>query len=204
MIAIIDYGVGNVYSVLNAFEHLNLEAKMVSDANELVHYSGLVLPGVGSFATGMSNLHERGFVDVIRREINAGVPFLGFCLGLQLLAEYGHEQGGCEGLGLIKGEVRKLRSPDFGLPLPHIGWNDTKNIKDTDIFGASGILATYYFVHSYVLQVEQKGVVASVCDYGEEFVAAIDYENIVATQYHPEKSHSVGLKLLSKWAEKFC
>ncbi len=177
---------------------------MVSQATELVHYSGLVLPGVGSFVTGMSNLHERGFIDIIRREVNAGVPFLGFCLGLQLLAEYGHEQGGCEGLGLIKGEVRKLYSPALGLRLPHIGWNDAKNIKSTDIFGPVEMLTTYYFVHSYVFQAEDKEVVASVCNYGEEFVAAIDCENIAATQYHPEKSHSDGLKLLSNWAGKFC
>ena len=201
MIAIIDYGMGNLRSVFNAFQVLGIEASIADGPAGLREASGVVLPGVGAFGDGMRNLRERGFIEELERQVVAGgKPFLGLCLGLQLLGTRGFEHGENAGLGWIPGVVDRLVVPDV-LRVPHIGWNDTRFVKPDALFTGLGAAAAFYFVHSFVLVPEDPAVVTGVCDYGVDFVASVRRDNICATQFHPEKSHKAGLAVLRNWAE---
>ena len=200
MIAIIDYGMGNLRSVFNAFEVLGIEASIADGPAGLREASGVVLPGVGAFGDGMRNLRERGFIEELEKQVVAGgKPFLGLCLGLQLLGTRGFEHGENAGLGWIPGTVDRLVVPDE-LRVPHIGWNDTRFVKPDALFDGLGAAAAFYFVHSFVLVPDDPAVVSGVCDYGVDFVASVRRDNICATQFHPEKSHKAGLAVLRNWA----
>jgi glutamine amidotransferase len=200
MIAIIDYGMGNLKSVFNAFRLLGYAVTVVDRPEGLREAKGIVLPGVGAFGDGMRNLHERGFVTELEKEvIVGGKPFLGLCLGLQLLGSKGFEHGETPGLGWIPGVVDRLPVP-APLRVPHIGWNDVRFLKKVGLFQGSGDSQAYYFVHSFALLPDDPGVVSGVCDYGIEFVASVERDNISATQFHPEKSHKAGLVVLRNWA----
>ncbi len=193
MIHVIDYGMGNIGSVLNALAAVGAEAKKTSDPAELVDAEAIVLPGVGAFGDGMSNLSKRGFVSALENEVlKKHKPFLGICLGLQLLASKGLEHGSFDGLGWIPGTVDRLTIPtqEPGLRIPHIGWNDVTFLKKDGIYAEQGDTQVYYFVHSYAFIPENPQVISGTCFY---------MDNISAVQFHPEKSHRAGLQLLKHW-----
>lgn len=197
-IAVMDYGAGNIMSVCNALESLNADVRTVSNPKELKNYNKIILPGVGSFAKAMETLTNNGWIECLNIEVKQkGKLFLGICLGLQLLAETGTEHGLNNGLGWIEGKVEKIESN--GLRLPHIGWNTVKILKSDGIYKGIGESADFYFVNSYALDVSNRSVLSGVVEYGNEFTASVQFENIFATQFHPEKSHKIGLKLLENF-----
>lgn len=195
MIAVIDYGTGNLLSVRKAFEAVagSREVVVTNSPQDLAKASHIVLPGVGSFPVGMANLEKHGLIDVLRSEVlEGGKPFLGICLGMQLLAETGEESGEVKGLGFLPGRVRQLAPGDN--PRLHLGWNDIQlNGNGSLLDGTDG--TDFYFVHQYVYDAPDEVAVAH-CSYGEEFVAAVQQDNIFATQFHPEKSRKAGLDVL--------
>lgn len=193
-VVIIDYKLGNVASVKKAFEKVGAKTIISSSKKDIMQASHIVLPGVGAFGDGMKNLIALELVDLLtERVLKKRVPFLGICLGMQLLAEKGYEFGEHKGLGWIKGEVKKLTAPR----LPHVGWNNIKVIK-TNIFQDIPD-DNFYFVHSYVLKPTDGSIVSSTCNYGERFPSSIQEDNIFATQFHPEKSQRAGLKVLENF-----
>ncbi len=193
-VTIIDYGMGNVASVKKAFEKVGAQVKISNSKKDIEGAEYLVLPGVGAFGDGMKNLIKLNLVDLLNKAvIKDGKPFFGICLGMQLLAETGREFGAHSGLGWIKGETVKLKSPR----LPHVGWNNI-NILKKDIFQNIPD-DNFYFVHSYVLKPKNKFITTSTCKYGTAFPASIQYKNIYATQFHPEKSQLAGLKVLENF-----
>ena len=200
MIGVIDYGVGNIASVINAFEYLKIPAKKVSNQNEINNSSSLVLPGVGSFEYGMKVLHELGFIHSLEKHINEDKPFLGICLGMQLLFEKSHEQGEHEGLGIIPGEVVLIERTK-GLFVPHVGWNDVSLSSESRILAGD---ENFYFVHSYACHCKYENFVKGTTNYGVQFDTVIEYENIFGTQFHPEKSHKAGFSLLEKFGNISC
>lgn len=201
MIAVIDYGVGNLFSVEKAIIAAGGEALVTSDAKKIKSADKLVLPGVGAFGDCMKNLENAGLVEVIKGEIAKDKPLLGICVGLQLLFEDSEESEGVKGLGILKGSIRKIDAK--GQKLPHIGWNSL-NITDVkgniDIFKDLGENPYVYFVHSYHALTDEN-IISATTEYGEEVTAAITIGNIVATQFHPEKSGDVGLRILKNFVE---
>ena len=199
MVIIIDYGMGNVGSVKNALEFLGEKALISSNPGDLEKASHIILPGVGSFGDGINNLKRSGLVEVLEKEVLKNKkPFLGICLGMQLLAEEGEEGGLHRGLGWIAGKVRHFKVDSKDFRIPHVGWNDIFPKENQELFkGISSQI--FYFVHSYFLEPKDKSVVAAVCRYGEEFTAAIQKDNIFGTQFHPEKSQKSGLMLLKNF-----
>ena len=201
MISIIDYGMGNLRSVSKAFENQGFSVKVTSNIEDINNASGLVLPGVGAFGDCMKNLREANLVDPIIGFIESGRPFLGICLGLQALFESSEESPEVEGLGLFEGSV--IRFPDFkeeNLKVPHMGWNQLSYDYESKILRGIPKDRWFYFVHSYFVKPEQNGLNEVVSDYGIEFTAAVEKENIFACQFHPEKSGEFGLKILSNFA----
>lgn len=198
MIAIIDYGLGNLASVQKALNFLKLDNKITSDHYEIKSADFILLPGVGSFAHGMQNLRERK-LDVLLTDEVLGKKkrFLGICLGMQLIAETGTEPFENPGLGWIKGKIVKIESPH--LRIPHMGWNNLEVIKEDYLQDLNQ--KDFYFIHSYHFVPEENNVIAAYVDYGTKLVAAIQHENIFAAQFHPEKSQSAGLALLKKYFE---
>ncbi len=200
-IAIIDYGVGNLTSVVNAFLALGHEAFVARRSDELGRATHLVLPGVGAFGDGMQKLQRAGWVETLGVEVKEkGKPFLGICLGMQLLATTGTEHGVHSGLSWIPGIVERLSPSDPGLRVPHIGWNDVRFARREGLYAGLGETDVFYFVHSYVLKPSEPSVVNGVCFYGADFVASVEVGNIRGTQYHPEKSQKAGLKVLENFA----
>lgn len=202
-IAIIDYGMGNLTSVANAFNTIGYKATIVQDTNDLSQASHIVLPGVGAFGDGMKNLRSSGWIDVLEREIKEKKkPFLGICLGMQLLASMGTEHGLHEGLNWISGTVKKIESNDPQIRVPHVGWNDVIFLKKDGLYRDLGDSQAFYFVHSYVLDVkDESSVVSGLTVHGIEFTASIEKDNIYATQFHPEKSQKIGLKVLENFIQ---
>lgn len=200
MIAIIDYGLGNLRSVEKAFHHLGSEAIITSDKVIILNADAVVLPGVGAFADAMQRLEALDMVEVIKNVIAANKPFLGICLGMQLLFEYSEEGNGVvEGLSVLKGGIKQLPR-DMKLKVPHIGWNSL-NVKDnSSLFSDLPESPFVYFVHSYYLEAAEDIVIATV-KYGIEFDVVVAKGNIVATQFHPEKSGDVGLQILANWVK---
>ncbi len=197
MIAVIDYGMGNLRSVLNALNVLEQEAIVARSPDELRLASAIVLPGVGAFGDGMRNLRHAGWVDALEEEVRRkGKPFLGICLGMELLATTGTEHGAHEGLNWVPGVVDRIRPADPALRVPHIGWNDVRFARRNGLYAGLGETQSFYFVHSYVLRPEDRSVISGVCDHGGDFVASIEVDNLFATQYHPEKSHRAGLAVM--------
>lgn len=199
MITIVDYGMGNVGSVKNALLFLGAKVLISRELTDIEKSTHIVLPGVGAFGDGMKKLEEFGLVDVLRIEaIEKRKPFLGICLGMQLLASIGEEGGLHKGLGWVPGRVRRFKIDEEKFRVPHIGWNDVLPVNDAPLF--SGIASSvFYFVHSYFFVPEDKNIIAATCDYGEEFPAAIQKDNIFGVQFHPEKSQKSGLALLKNF-----
>ncbi len=197
-IAVVDYGMGNLKSVINALLFLGSHAIVSNKPEELAAADAIVLPGVGAFAEAMSNLKKLGLIDTLNEQVmHRKKPLLGICLGMQLLADTSEEFGTHEGLGWIPGQIRQL-DVSGDLRLPHVGWNEVEVINDSPLFrGIDGELV-YYFVHSYHFVCDEK-YVAARCRYGINFTAAVQHENIMATQFHPEKSQDKGLKLLRNY-----
>ena len=200
MITIIDYGLGNLFSVKNALDFLHIPSRISSKPSDIEKGDGLILPGVGAFEDGMKNLHTRGLVSLIQRSVlKKKKPLLGLCLGMQLLAQKSFEGGEFEGLGLIEGEVRKLVSPDKKIKIPHIGWNDVRIVKSDPLLKNLSDHPAFYFVHSFHVVFKNSDLVTSVCDYGGDFVATMHDGTIYGAQFHPEKSQHDGLALLKNF-----
>jgi len=207
MIGIIDYGMGNLRSVYNAFRSLGREATIANTPEQLRDARGIVLPGVGAFGDGMHNLREWGFVEELDAQVlRGGKPFLGLCLGMQLLATTGFEHGENSGLNWIQGKVERIKFPKGNekLRIPHIGWNEVRFQKKDGLYAGLGESQSFYFVHSFVFKPNDPSVVSGVCDYGVDLVASVEFDNIRATQFHPEKSHKAGLAVLHNWSEELC
>ena len=204
MFAIIDYGMGNVRSIYNAFTLLGKEVTITDDPKIIAESEAIILPGVGAFSDAMNNLTNKGLIEVLQNEIIVKKkPYLGICLGLELLAEKSHEGGIFPGLGWLKGQVVKIQSQQSSVKVPHIGWDDTKIIKNDILFNEI-VEPSYYYLHSYHLKLnpDEKNIATSTCEYGGvEIVSSIHKENIFATQFHPEKSQETGLKLLKNFIE---
>ena len=200
MIGIIDYGVGNLASVKNAFANIGRDSIVFDDPEHIMSFDRIILPGVGSFATAMELLNLRRWPAAIHRFFRTGRPILGICLGMQLLMEDGNEGGKAKGLGLISGEVITLQ-PNNKLRLPHVGWNSISINADHALFRGIKNHVDYYFVHSFQCVPRYKDDIVANCDYGGEFVAALSHGNVFGTQFHPEKSQPHGLRLLDNFAE---
>jgi len=200
MILIVDYGLGNLYSVAKAFEALGASVQISSDPKDVEAAERIVLPGVGAFGDGMKYLAERKLHDALRRAVmEEAKPFLGICLGMQLLADIGTESGEKKGLGWIRGSVRKLPVAPLGLKVPHIGWNDITIAKPHPLWEGIKNGTDFYFLHSYSLVCDDKETIAATSEYGVTFAAAVQKGPIFAVQFHPEKSQENGLKLLENF-----
>ncbi|MEW9123587.1 MAG: imidazole glycerol phosphate synthase subunit HisH [Thermotaleaceae bacterium] len=198
MIAIIDYGVGNLKSVYKALNNLGYQAQVVTTNKEIERSHAVILPGVGAFKDAMAQLRSSGLVEGLLKSIEAGKPVLGICLGMQLLYEKSFEDGEWEGLGLLKGEIVRF---DNGLKVPHMGWNQLKkNVEDPIGRGLSNE-EYVYFVHSYYLKEKEEKEVVYYCEYGVDFPAVVRKDNIIGMQFHPEKSGKTGIKLLTNFGE---
>ena len=198
MIAIIDYDAGNIRSVEKAMKYLGQDVCITRDRDTLLRADKVILPGVGSFGDAMNHLQEYGLVDVIHELTELEKPFLGICLGLQLLFESSEETPGVEGLGILKGKIVKI-PPAPGLKIPHMGWNNIKVKEDSRLFKGLPDNPYVYFVHSYYLQADDEDIVAATTEYGVKIHAAVEKDNIFACQFHPEKSSTVGLQILKNF-----
>ena len=197
MIAIIDYGVGNLFSVEKAFVKLGADVIVTSDAEEIAKADKIVLPGVGAFGDCMKNLIESGLIPTILDAVATGKPFLGICVGLQILFDGSEESPGVAGLGIIKGMVKKIYAP--ALKIPHMGWNSLELAAASPLFQALPKSPYVYFVHSYYAVPEDPSVITAVTEYGQQVTAAVAQKNIQATQFHPEKSGDTGLLILKNF-----
>ncbi len=200
MTAIIDYDAGNLRSVEKALVALGDTPLITRDTKTILGADRVILPGVGSFGDAMDRLHQYGLVEVIRQVAAGGKPFLGICLGLQLLFESSEESEGVEGLGILKGKI--LRIPDCpGLKIPHMGWNSLKIRPDSRLFAGIAQGAYVYFVHSYYLKAEDEDQVAAATQYSTRIHAAVEAGNVMACQFHPEKSSQTGLRILKNFLD---
>lgn len=200
MVAIIDYDAGNIRSVEKAIISLGYEAVVTRDADTILGADHVILPGVGAFGDAMGKLSDYGLTDVIHAVADRGIPFLGICLGLQLMFESSEEAPGIEGLGLFKGSI--LRIPDKeDLKIPHIGWNSLRYPVPGRLFAGIPEGSYVYFVHSYYLHAQDKEIVKAVTEYGVEIHASVEKDNLFACQFHPEKSSDVGMKILQNFME---
>lgn len=198
MVAIIDYDAGNIRSVEKAVRYLGKEAVVTSDPEKILAADRVILPGVGAFGDAMKRLHAMGLVEVIRQVADRGTPFLGICLGLQLLFEKSEESPGVAGLGLLRGEI--LRLPELpGLKVPHIGWNSLKYPNPGRLFRGIPEDSYVYFVHSYYLKAQDEGIVTATTEYGTLVHASVESGNLFACQFHPEKSSETGLTILENF-----
>lgn len=198
MIAIVDYGMGNLRSVEKGFLKVGVEAKVVSEPGAVDNASAVVLPGVGAFRDCMKNLEEKSLIESIVRSIQKGKPYLGICLGLQVLFTESEEFGVYKGLDIFKGKVVRFQ---IDLKVPHMGWNNVKLVKMPPIFEGIKDEAFFYFVHSFYVVSDSKDVIAATTDYGITFTSMVWKDNIFATQFHPEKSQETGLRLLRKFGD---
>ncbi len=198
-IAIIDYDAGNLRSVEKAFAYLGENAFITRSPQEILQADAVVLPGVGAFGDAMEKLRRYGLVEVIRKSVQSGQPFLGICLGLQLLFEKSEESPGVEGLGILKGEVVRIPAAE-GLKIPHIGWNSLEIREGATLFRGLQKEAYVYFVHSYYLRAKNEQEVAATTEYGVKIHASVEQGNIFACQFHPEKSGETGLSILKNFA----
>lgn len=201
-IAIIDYGMANLRSVQKAFEQVGHRAEIVASPEAIDRVDKIVLPGVGAFKDAIATLRDKGFDVAVKRHVDKGRPFLGICLGLQMLFDVGYEDGEHKGLGIIAGKcVRFDVDRTQGLKVPHMGWNQLIVKRSSPLMKNLPDESSVYFVHSYHVEPSSADVIATTTDYGGEFVSSIWRDNIVATQFHPEKSQKVGLLMLKNFAE---
>jgi len=197
VIAIVDYRMGNLRSVQKGFEHAGVEDVVVTDDPAVIESAdGIVLPGVGAFRDAAANLKESGCEDVLLSKVAEGTPFLGICLGLQLLADVGYEEGDWPGLGLVPGTCERLPG---GVKIPHIGWNTVEYPRECPLFAGVPESTAFYFVHSYRIVPRDDDAIVGSTEYGVRFASAIQAANVYAVQFHPEKSSTMGLKLLANF-----
>ncbi len=204
MITIVDYGMGNLHSVQKAFDRLRIEARISSDPDDISNAEKLILPGVGNFKRGMENLGERGLIEALNNAVIDGkTPILGICLGMQLFTK-SSEEGNCEGLCWIDAKTVRFNfeKAEKRLKIPHIGWNSLDFSKENQLYDGVSENPSFYFVHSYYVSSDDDSVVIATTKYGATFVSSVVKNNIFATQFHPEKSHDDGLKLLKNFAEQ--
>lgn len=194
MITIIDYEAGNLKSICNMLQFLNEEYKISSDPKEIEQAERIIFPGQGHFAQAMKNLENKNLITPIKNAIKNDAKFLGICLGLQVLFDSSEEAPEIEGLGIIKGEVKKFTQGK----IPQIGWNKIKTTSNNTCLEDD----YFYFVNSYYVAPEDKSVISSTCDYNIEFAASIEYKNLIAVQFHPEKSSDAGIRFFKKWLNK--
>ncbi|MCE5194256.1 MAG: imidazole glycerol phosphate synthase subunit HisH [Nitrospiraceae bacterium] len=199
MIAIVDYGMGNLRSVEKGFQKVNVDARIVSDAKSIDDADGVVLPGVGAFIDCIKNLTDMNLTDAIIKSISKGKPYLGICLGLQVLFTESEEFGTCKGLNVLKGRV--VRFPKNKLKVPHMGWNTVDIKKNSPIFSGIPEKSYFYFVHSFYVVPDDESVISGTTDYGTSFTSMIWKDNVLATQFHPEKSQELGLKILKGFGD---
>ena len=200
MIAIIDYDAGNIRSVEKALLLLGQEVKITSDAKEIQTADKVILPGVGAFGDAMENLKSRGLNTVIHQVVEQGTPFLGICLGLQLLFERSDEAPGVDGLGILKGEIVRIPAAE-GLKIPHMGWNSLHLSHNGRLFEGIKEGSYVYFVHSYYLKAQDEKIVKASTKYGVNIHASVEKDNVFACQFHPEKSSEVGLQILKNFVK---
>ena len=206
MIAVIDYGVGNLFSLLSSLNYVGLDTKLTNDIEEIKNAKGIILPGVGAFGDAISNLEKYGLKDILIDEAKNGKPFLGICLGMQMLFEKSYEYGEYEGLGLINGtveEIKKYIPENSDLKIPHMGWNSlaiNDGFKDDKILKDVDNNEYVYYVHSYFAKTDMKNIV-TYSEYGTKIPGIVKNENVYGMQFHPEKSGDTGLKLLKNWGE---
>ena len=200
MIAVIDYDAGNIKSVEKALDFLGQEADVTGEKEKILAADHVILPGVGAFGDAMENLRSRGLDQVIYEVIRRGTPFLGICLGLQLLFERSDEAPGAEGLGVLKGEILRIPESD-GLKIPHMGWNSLHLQNNGRLFRGVEENAYVYFVHSYYLKAADESIVKASTEYGTHIHASVEKDNVFACQFHPEKSSDVGLQILKNFVE---
>lgn len=199
MISIIDYGLGNLKSVHKALNSLGFTSKITSSIKDINNCNGIIFPGVGSFGDCMKELDKRDLINSLKKSISSGKPFMGICLGLQILFERSEESPNVEGLSILKGEISKIKF-DKDLKVPHMGWNKINIIKDSSILQGINSDTWMYFVHSFKFNNDLE-ITDSVSSYGEIFSASINKDNIFATQFHPEKSSKIGLTILKNFAD---
>ena len=206
MIAVIDYGVGNLFSLLSSLNYVGLDTKLTNNIEEIKNAKGIILPGVGAFRDAIGNLEKYGLKETLINEARKGKPFLGICLGMQMLFEKSYEYGEYEGLGLINGtveEIKKYIPENSDLKIPHMGWNSliiNERFKDDKILKDVDNNEYVYYVHSYFAKTDMKNIVA-YSEYGTKIPGIVKNENIYGMQFHPEKSGDTGLKLLKNWGE---
>lgn len=200
MIAIIDYDAGNIRSVEKAFALWGQEALVTRDYRKIISADKVVLPGVGAFGDAMGKLRSYGLDEVIYEVVRRNTPFLGICLGLQLLFEQSDESPGVEGLGVLKGKILKIPEGE-GLKIPHMGWNSLEFVGEGRLFKGISSKPYVYFVHSYYLKAEDEEIVTAVTDYGTRIHASIESGNVFACQFHPEKSSDTGIQILKNFVE---
>ncbi len=199
MVAVVEYGMGNIRSVLNALEAIGAQARPVSAASDLDDAERIILPGVGAFPHGMRHLDERGFAEALLKHVDVGTPLLGICLGMQLLGTRSFEHGEHPGLGLIAGEVKRLQ-PEGDLRVPHVGWNNVERRGVSRLLGDEHE-PTFYFVHSFELHPEDPSVVIGAAPYGSPVTAVVEDQQVLGCQFHPEKSQADGLALLRRFLD---
>jgi glutamine amidotransferase len=200
MIAVIDYGMGNLRSVAKALEHVGAEAVVTADPQEIAAAEAVVLPGVGAFGRCMENLLAAGLEKPVRDAVASGRPFLGICVGMQILFEESEEFGSVAGLGILPGRVRRFRPEDRTFKVPHMGWNRLRIRKRPPHLREIADGSYAYFVHSYYVDCDVVDLAATTTDYGIDFVSSVWRDNVFATQFHPEKSQNVGLTILENFA----
>ena len=206
MIAVIDYGVGNLFSLLSSLNYVGLDTKLTNDIEEIKNANGIILPGVGAFRDAIGNLEKYGLKETLISEAKKGKPFLGICLGMQMLFEKSYEYGEYEGLGLINGtveEIKKYIPENSDLKIPHMGWNSliiNERFKDDKILKDVDNNEYVYYVHSYFAKTDTKNIV-TYSEYGTKIPGIVKNENVYGMQFHPEKSGDTGLKLLKNWGE---
>ncbi len=202
-IAIVDYGVGNLYSVEKAFAKFSDDVKLTTNPDDIDAADKVVLPGVGAFGDCMKNFESSGLMPAVLKAVKDGKPLLGICVGEQIMFEGSEESPGVKGLGIFKGMVRKINAP--GLKIPHMGWNSLENMHtqqiDIDIFKNLKTEPYVYFVHSYQAKPQDESVILATSDYGETITAAVGKGNVIATQFHPEKSGEIGLTIIKNFVK---
>ena len=200
MIAIIDYGAGKINSVEKAMRYLGQDGEITRDREKILAADKVILPGVGAFGDAMEKIRQYGLDEVIRQVVDRGTPFLGICLGLQLLFEESEESPGARGLGILKGKIRRIPAGE-GLKIPHMGWNTLELSGDGRLFKGVPEEPFVYFVHSYYLEAQDEEIVKAVTWYGTKIHASVEKGNVFACQFHPEKSSSTGLLMLKNFVE---
>ena len=199
-VGVVDYGMGNLFSVVSALEMIGAKVIICQNPNSLKDVDRIIMPGVGGFDNCMDTITKKGFKDALDREvIDLGKPIYGICLGMQIMGRMSFEFGEHKGLGWIDGDVLKLRPNDSNLRVPHVGWNDVNYTEDSPLFSDLPKSPDFYFVHSFYLQCDQNQDVEATCDYGQTVTAAIKKNNIFGSQFHPEKSQDFGLKVLENF-----